>query len=659
MKKIALILLLGILVVSCVSASVTFGVQPHAVYNLGDKINTTIEIFPDEPDYSGVVSATLECGPKEVEVYKEFFFINGKLTKEIIVPLVKSLIGNASGSCAISLKLDGKTAVSSGEFEISNSIEVGILGWGEFFNPGDGVTLSGSAIKKNGNNVNGKYKAIIFNETFEGDVTDGNFDIWFTLPENLAAGTHKINLSVVERNNDGEVLNSGTKVSFLNVNQVPRSVEIVLDENELLPGNTIKGKIVLHDQTGKNIPDQEAYLSIKDENGEVEKLILKTDTEFSFATEKDRPPSVFALSVVSEELANNAEVKILENKEVRSEIINNTLFLTNVGNVFYEDNLTLKIGEDEVIIPLSLDLGESETYKISAPDGEYDIVFGNLKKRLTVSGNAVKVEKMEDGLSGFTYFIWIFALVLVCAGAVLVFKKERKRIYFSRRKPKVQLPGETMKEKSTIILTPGKKAELSLAISGKKQNSVVVCLSLKNYAEISSGKGNIVETLGRIFAVVEESKGFIYDNKGQMFFVFAPMFTRTFKNQRTAFETATKIKAILEEHNKKFKQKIQFGIALNHGEIIVKPEPSAIKFMGLGTLMVSSKKLANFSNGEIIASEDFRQNLNEKMNATPVSVGTLNAYVVEGLVNRNDHSTFIKGFLARQERDRQKEQSKE
>jgi len=41
MKKILITLILGLFLVSFVSAGMSFSIQPHSVYNFGDKVNTT------------------------------------------------------------------------------------------------------------------------------------------------------------------------------------------------------------------------------------------------------------------------------------------------------------------------------------------------------------------------------------------------------------------------------------------------------------------------------------------------------------------------------------------------------------------------------------------------------------------------------------------
>jgi len=662
MKKILITFILVLFLVSFVSASITFETQPHSVYNLGDKINTII-VFSPNPEFNEVVSINLKCGDNKVQVYKEFLSLTEETKKSITIPLLKPLIGTLFGNCELGVYSGDNLEVSSENFKVSNLIKVETVNLKDSFTPGEEFTIQGSAIKENGENVEGVYSAVLDNNSFNGEVKNGDFNFVFLSPNDFFAGNHKLVLNVTEKNSAGEILNSGEKISFLSVPHVPNSIEIILDKNEVLPGSDLFGKVVLHDQTGESIPDEEVYIAIKNGAGEIiKKIITKTETNFIYSVEKNQIPATFQISFYSKDIISNSEFKVLENREVSSEIINRTLTLTNTGNVFYEGDLILQIGLDNVTIPLTLPVGESEIYIISAPDGDYDVVVGDLKRRISLSGNVVQVEKVSQSNSSFTIFIWAFVLIVLALGVYLVFKKGHRPHFFVRAKNKKNLKKISEVPKvveDSQVFDSKKKIELSLSIVGTKQNATVGCISIKNYPEISSGKGNVKETFLEIESLVESNKGFVYQNGSFLFFIFAPAITKTFKNQKAGVLILQKVKKILDEHNKKFKQRIEFGISLNYGTIITKVEPKNIKFMSLGTLMIESKKFSGHSEGEIIVSEKLIHNMEEKVKGELVNVGSLKGYKLETLVDKDSHSTFLKGFIARQERDRAKEQEKQ
>ncbi|PJE81294.1 hypothetical protein COU58_03175 [Candidatus Pacearchaeota archaeon CG10_big_fil_rev_8_21_14_0_10_32_42] len=659
MKKIFFGLLVVIFLISFLSASIGFEVQPQEIYNRGDLVKISIKIIP-EPIFEEVVSVLLICNSDESEVYKEFLSLTEEKIKEIEVSLVSSLIGNSYGSCKFQIKLGNSLVATSNNFEISKSIKIDFLNWGGIFDPGFPASITGSAIKENGNPTNGIYELKVGELVFLGEIINGEINIIFDVPENFSAGEHRLNLTILEKKN-GEILNYGNKLSFLIVRQVPTNIEISLNQKKIMPGEQLRGKIILHDQTGKTISGEEAYIAIKDASGRIiEKISSKTGEEFAYNTEKNDSPSIFQISVYSGEIINHGNFEIIENKEVESEIIENFLILTNVGNVDYNENFTLSIGMENISFPLFLKVGQTERYKLTAPDGDYEVSVKELKSSVFLSGNAIGVVKIGENysLNFLNYAIWIIVLFILSFGTYLVFKKERKRKMFSRANKVInskKVSIESIKISKNELLIPSKKIELSLSITGSKQTATIGCIFLKNYDILMSGEGGVNETLSRIYNLVEESKGFVYLNNSYIFFILAPHFTKTFKNQKEGLLISQKIKEILKEHNKKFKQKMDFGISLNSGEIILNPEKGKVKFMSLGTFMTLGKKLASFSDGEILISENLKTILGVEVKGSLMEFGGIKSYKFENISDKNVHSTFIKGFLARQEREKAKE----
>ncbi|PJC45384.1 hypothetical protein CO037_01705, partial [Candidatus Pacearchaeota archaeon CG_4_9_14_0_2_um_filter_30_8] len=178
MKKILITFILVLLLVSFVSASITFETQPHSVYNLGDKINTII-VFSPNPEFNEVVSINLKCGDNKVQVYKEFLSLTEETKKSITIPLLKPLIGTLFGNCELGVYSGDNLEVSSENFKVSNLIKVETVNLKDSFTPGEEFTIQGSAIKENGENVEGVYSAVLDNNSFNGEVKNGDFNFVF------------------------------------------------------------------------------------------------------------------------------------------------------------------------------------------------------------------------------------------------------------------------------------------------------------------------------------------------------------------------------------------------------------------------------------------------------------------------------------------------
>ena len=204
--------------------------------------------------------------------------------------------------------------------------------------------------------------------------------------------------------------------------------------------------------------------------------------------------------------------------------------------------------------------------------------------------------------------------------------------------------------KKSLINTRN-KAELSLSLKGDKQNVSLICLKIKNLSEIETKKGNAKETLQKIVDTAEDKKSATYENQDNLFFILAPVKTKTFKNEKNAIETAKKIEDILKEHNRLSKQKIEFGISLNYGTIVARQETSALKFMSMGTLITTAKKIASLSEKEILLGEKIKEKLVSDIKTEKKTKNNVSFYKIKEMKqDREDHKEFIRSFLDRIER---------
>ncbi len=581
MNKIFGVVVLGLFLMSFVSASVAFSAQPNTIYNFGDNVNATIDIVPT-PTFNGIVSAYLACGGTSSEVYKEFLSLNEETPKTIIIPLVKELIGNSSGNCVINVYSDKNLLTTSNEFGISKKVNVELTNLNGYFNPGDLVNMTGLAVKEDGQRFTGLYKINVNGSFVSGVVTNGTFLAPFQVPNNFPAGEYPVNVSVYEKDSSGSIINSGNKIYFLRINQIPTSVEIILNNNTILPGENLSGRVILHDQTGVGIPGIETYVAVKDSSGNIiSKITTNTNKTFNYYINTSQEPAYFVVSAYSDGIVNSVNFVVPKYEKVKSELTNNTLTITNIGNVYYNGTIHVEIGESNVSVPVSLAIGGHQDYVISAPDGSYNVSVGGVKRTLSLSGNAVEVQKLGGTGTGLSPIVWIVLILILLMGVYLAFRREHKKRSVARintlktvqinPSKKKQLKRDEAPVANNVKdgnLNISRKAELLLSISGSKQNAVMGCISLKNYPEISSGEGNVNETLSSISEVVEGNKGFVYSTGNYIFFVFAPGITKTFRNEDLSIKVSQKIKDILDNHNRKFRKKIVYGISLNYGGII-------------------------------------------------------------------------------------------
>jgi hypothetical protein len=226
------------------------------------------------------------------------------------------------------------------------------------------------------------------------------------------------------------------------------------------------------------------------------------------------------------------------------------------------------------------------------------------------------------------------------------------RLFHRERKEKFKSMaiGEDMKMTPKI----GNRAELELSIKeGDKQDASIICVRIKDLKEMHSRKNRVSETIEKLMEIAEDKRAVICENQDYLFFILTPARTKTPKNEKTALDLSEKIKYLLEEHNRMFNQKIDFGISLNYGTIIGKQEGNIFKFMSMGSLITISKKIAHISEGEILLGEKINDLLrlhvrtDKKIrNGTPV-------FLIKEIKKEADEATkkFINRFMERQKRE--------
>ena len=126
--------------------------------------------------------------------------------------------------------------------------------------------------------------------------------------------------------------------------------------------------------------------------------------------------------------------------------------------------------------------------------------------------------------------------------------------------------------------------------------------------------------------------------------------TLTNRNEVEAAKAAEKIIDILNEHNKKFREKIDFGTGITSGEIINRVENKKLKFTALGNFIVVGKRLASISDKQILVTRRAYEKGISEIKAEKVKTDAGEVYEVRSIVDHEKSKKFIEGFLERQKK---------
>jgi hypothetical protein len=208
------------------------------------------------------------------------------------------------------------------------------------------------------------------------------------------------------------------------------------------------------------------------------------------------------------------------------------------------------------------------------------------------------------------------------------------------------------------MITARNTAEIETSIHGTKQNATMVLIHMKNYEEFLSGTGNTKETIQKITDIAENSKAIIYENRNNIFYLLVPSKTRTFDNEMIAIKIAQEADSLLKNHNKLFKQKILYGIGIDNGEIVLKSDKD-YRFTPIGNLMANLKRIAHLANNEISISDKVKNKVATNIISEKKEMSGYSGNILKGVTKRGEHSTFLRGFIDRMERDKIKQQQQQ
>lgn len=666
MKRAIILIVFAMLLVSSVSAEIIINQQPKSLYNMGDviKIPTKITTSTGINDFFSMI---LICNGIETEVHKQYISLEAGEEQQITtaIPLIKSFIGRTTGTCKLKDTLGSDTQITN-EFEISDKINVELRNQVTEIAPEKNLIIEGEAIKQNGEYLDGFIDITIQTDglepiTLSDSVNNGYFYMNYSFPKETKSGQYLINVQAYDKN-EGNISNSGFFDYNVLVSQVPTSLEIAFDTEDVSPGDNAKIKAVLHDQTGEKI-DSISVITIKDEKDNIlEQTEIRTDEFLEYPVAYNYPSSEWKVLAVSNKLSAEASFKIIEKESVKIEILNKTVVLTNDGNVPYNDTVLIKIGNNSVNLKAYLEVDGVQKYYLTAPNGEYDVsILSNGESKATgrviLTGSAVSVREAGARLFTGAPLVWVFIIGVLGLMAFIVFKKGYNKAFVGYI-TKVKENRKTKVLEKENLINPHNRAELILSIKGESQTASLVCLKLKNYREILTNEAS-KQALQETADFSAKHKAMVYENNDNIFYILAPSVTKTFKNEKTSIELAEGIKEILERYNKLARQKIDFGISVNLGSIVAKTEKGLLTFMTLENLMGTSKKIALNSKNEISLSEKVMDKLRADVKAEKSEVDGIPVYKLTEIKKKSEkNEKFIHNFIRKLEKENKDKQEK-
>ncbi len=686
-----------------VSAGIYFS-QPEQAYNLGDTIVNNVIV---DPIGDGFLRINLVCEGSSVNVFNNVP-VEGEAHIEF--PLTTAYIQNISGDCYF-LAIYGGMSQESREFQISKNLNVRLDLDSLFAKPGEEIIVSGKVERLNNELVNGGVEINIpllnliepeeenneseNNESeedetddsepiviydsgrFYGKIVDGLFSVSITLADDMPSGNYRIDVLAYEEIS-GSRTSEGVAIANLRIEQVLTTVDVVLSLQNLDPGEDFDFKPRLFDQSGKIIEDEVSIVIINEKSDRVFERISVSEETIEYDIPTNMSSGYYEIEVSSDGISENKKFYINEKEIVFLEISNNTLFVTNIGNMELNDYpIQIDLNGKPFVKKVNLRLGEQQSFKLTG-DGTYDVKVSDGNQEISsvgvvLTGHAVGVKNESGGsLSLSSPMIWIFLIIILVGVGLFFFRnvfKKKSFAYpfkgkFSRKSKTLELKAsktenkkqdekdetknesEDNKKNEESSVASKNKAESVLVLDGQKNKATVVVLKIKNKLTKASKQG-----LEKSIEHVYEKKAAVYERGDNIFIIFTPLMTRTLKNEKEGAKSAEKIMSILNEYNKKFKDKIDFGIGIHSGDIINKVVDKKLKFTALGNVITSAKRLADSSDKKVLMTKDTYERAINDIKAVKKKTKDGEVYEVQRILEKEKNHAFIRGFLNRMEKE--------
>jgi len=665
-KILFLLGILAVLSLNIISAEIMLS-QPQAFYNLGDNLDIKATVKTNEQT-TGFLELNLRCENESKNFYREPLNLKANEQRDVDISLLltKNL---AFGNCDVEASFL-QEKISSQKFIISDKINVVLTIENLSIGAGREIIVRGNARKENGKNVNGFLDLSSENTDIRitREVVNGSFSTSFSFPENTKSGNYFLKARVYEKLGEEETNNGEAKITIF-VEKIAKKVEIAMSNQNFKPGETIIFKPVIYDQANEEI-EGDIIVKWYDANDKLffQKL-LKSGEEKELYLETNSSPGYWKVKAIALGLESERAFYVEELEKAKFEIKEDTLTITNIGNVPYKNTVQISINDELETRNVELDLGESRSFKLEAPEGDYKISVSDGMGGLNVdsvglTGNIIGVTEIKNAASIFTKYsiVWLFLVVVLGMFIFVISRKVMKKKFYGfpaeKNKQvsekvvgiqeKIERKQEEIKKDMSVVPISGKlveRAEHTVVLDGRKESGSLIAIKIR---DLNSIRKLCSETINNILRTIIENKGAIYETSEYLIGIFSSQTTKTFENDILTVRTARKVEEILNQHNKKFRVKINFGISLNSGELILKKDSGMLKFTAIGNSLNLAKRIAELANNELLLSENLQKKVMNEVKSEKETRQGISVYRIGSISDRERYSGFIQGFLDRE-----------
>lgn len=377
MKKL-LIFLMIFLTIPTVLADITI-ITDQQVYNLGNKIKASASLMLGS-DFEGLFSLIMTCGNYNLPYFLTPVSLEANSRTAINVPELTTkaqMLENCTilGQLVTNENLPVEQGFSN-SFSVTSQLVILPVNSKVTALPGGVLHLVGVINEAYGNNVLRALTKVEFgNSSYSTDAIDGKFSLSISLSKNIRSGRHELKLSASDSKD-----NFGEYSIELEVIPIPSYIKTVLSQYNIAPGTKVDILSSLYDQAD-NLINTTLILELESQKkSKVFRKNAQSNEKIGYEFGQYAEPGIYVLTSTYKDLSSQSFINVTEVREVKIKYENESVFVENIGNIPFIDELTFfvqtKLKKYAITKKVNIEPGKQLNFDLSreVPSGMYDVL---------------------------------------------------------------------------------------------------------------------------------------------------------------------------------------------------------------------------------------------------------------------------------------------
>jgi len=266
--------------------------------------------------------------------------------------------------------------------------------------------------------------------------SDAEIEYNYDVAEDMKTGEHIIKLEV-----EDEFGNTGSQEASFSVMPIVKELNVDFESFDVAPGGKLVITPILLDQAGDLVGDRVSVEVYDTKNEIVFKKVATAGELVEVILKENALPGEWTLKSESSNFKKDFKFNVVRVSKIKAELDNQTLIITNIGNVDYDRPIEIKIGEEITLVKKEA-LKPKEHFKVyldeEAVSGVYTVSVLSAEDPNVFEGIQVYGKPHYD----LTVFYWIIIIVIVLLLIFLVKHKKKHHMKVRKRDESERKKGE-------------------------------------------------------------------------------------------------------------------------------------------------------------------------------------------------------------------------